>query len=59
MYMQDINMQVLRIKTVQYRDSRSKTSRFKTHEYQDYQEFKVKSVLLGIFVKTRRKALAS
>ena len=49
MCMQDLTMQVPRMKTVQYRDSRLKISSLKTHEYQDYQEFKISSI--SIFIK--------
>ena len=61
MYMQDLTMQVPRMKTVQYRDSRLKISRLKTHEYQYYQEFKISIIsnLIRNFIKTPRKALAS
>ena len=51
-------MQVPRMKTVQYRDSRYRDRRLmsikiiKSSRYQGY-------VFLGIFVKTHRKALAS
>ena len=55
------------MKTVWYRDSRTDELKIKDIKIQDswvsrlsrVQEFKVKFVLLGIFVKTRRKALAS
>ena len=64
--MQDLTMYVPRMKTVQYRDSRTdklkiEESRFKTGEYQDYQEFKISIIsnLIRNFVKTPRKALAS